>query len=65
MKEQLLLRRSLVRDELEMGDSVGNRPPGWEDRERGRADELRFLADYPQYVVDNYETLSKEDEDNG
>lgn len=62
LREVLLLKRSAVRDALEAGDPNGEKSAGWEDRERGRADELRFLADYPQYVVDNFESLVKEEE---
>jgi hypothetical protein len=66
IKEILLIRRSSVRSDLEIGKDL---PKDdlilWEERMRGRADELRFLADYPQYVADNYETLSKEEESDG
>lgn len=64
IKEVLLLRRSSIRDELERGANLsGSALLEWEERQRGRADELRFLADYPQYMVDNYDTMKGEEDE--
>ena len=65
IKEMLLLERSAIRDGLELGptEDFDGDLLLWEERGRGKAEAIRHMVDYPQYVVDNYETLNKEEEE--
>lgn len=52
IKAVLTTRLELIRDDLEYNaDNI--------DELRGRAKELRFLLNLPQYIIDNYTRLSE------
>jgi hypothetical protein len=66
IKDILLLRRSDIRDQLE-GGTAADIDVYVEMREtarlRGRAEELRFITDLPNEIVNNYDQYSKEEEE--
>jgi hypothetical protein len=54
MRTELLLRRSHIRDMLELGYDLDKQLPLTNEdtaRERGRAQELIFLSEYPDFIV--------------
>lgn len=67
LEATIMFRIEGCRDDLERGQS--------DDLDtlrinQGRAEELRFIASYPQFLIDNYENLreeikTKEEEKNG
>lgn len=59
-RQELLLRRSDVRDRLEQGVNLetGTKLTVEEqEQERGRAIELKFMADFPDFVVSNWDNI--------
>lgn len=66
LKKILLLRRSEIRDTLEEG-SPADIDPQVEMREsarlRGRSEELKYIVDLPQLIVDNYDEFNREEEE--
>lgn len=66
LKKILLLRRSEIRDTLEEG-SPADIDPQTEMREsarlRGRSEELKYIVDLPQLIVDNYDEFNREEEE--
>jgi hypothetical protein len=60
LKDILLLRLNSVRDDLEstMDNSM-------DMYNKGRASELRFLVDLPEYIAKNYDLIKEEDESDG
>ena len=66
IKKLLLLRRSDIRDALEDG-VASNVDPNTEMREsarmRGRAEELKFITELPEFIVKTYDQLTEEEDD--
>ena len=66
IKKLLLLRRADIRDALEEGVAE-DISPETEMREsarmRGRAEELKFITELPEFIVKTYDQLTEEEGD--
>ncbi len=58
-RRELLMKRSIIRDELEEGSN----PTFSDEFKRGEAKQLREIAELPDVIVQNYDTFKREDED--